>query len=338
MAEERVCSCGFDRWAALAGYGRLLLASATLLAAVAAARGLFAPEYEFATTAALWALPAFMVAADITALWANGWLEYCTGRPHWTATGRWHWLFLLTVFVAAASLFPAEQPILAIVLEIYIVGRVMVKVSLVSDDAVSNTEDDCTNLDPDATREFMQVVIRYAAFGIVAILCATTWMATGTAPAWAESMITATLWIGASALLFGEAAMIWSDMVHDYLAPQQDDSRPSFMEEPQRELDDIPVISVGRAGWWLANGGLFLLVYELSLAGQTVLASLFVLLLLMAWAVNTERKLRAPANRRGEIGMPYLAIHAAVRDIARTLHLAIATPVRAVRRMLGRKA
>jgi hypothetical protein len=162
-------------------------------------------------------------------------------------------------------------------------------------------------------------------------------LAAGTAPDWAESTILTALWIVASALLFGEVGLIWRDMVGDYLPPRQDDTGPSFMNEPRKGLEDFPLVSPGRAGWWLASGGLFLLVYELSLAGYTSLAALYVLQLLLAWAVNTERKLRIPEDRRDDIGLPYLAHHAAVRDIGRTLHLAIATPVRAVRRMLGRK-
>ena len=107
--------------------------------------------------------------------------------------------------------------------------------------------------------------------------------------------------------------------------------------EPRPGLEDLPLISPGRAGWWLGNTGMILLIYELSLAGQTALAALWVLQVLMAWALNTERRLRVPEDRRGEIGQPYLALHAAVRDIARALHLAVATPLRAARRLLRRK-
>jgi hypothetical protein len=337
MRDTRVCRCGFGRRAAAAGYGRLLLASALAVTAIAEARGHFPGGYETVTSAALWVLLALTSALDVATLWANDRLEHSTGRPHRMATGAWPWLFLLIAFMAVTALFAADQPVLAIIAEIYVLARVVIEGTLAGYRAGMLVDDDPDTLDPEVTRRCMWTAMRYAAFGLVAALCATTWMATGTAPGWAESTVLAALWIVTSALLFGVAAVIWRDMVADYLPPQQDDSGAPFLKEPKKGLEDLRLVSVGWAGWWLAHAGLLLLVYELTVAGDTALAAMFVPLLLMTWAVNTERMLRLPEDRRDEIGQPYLALHAAVRGIARGLHLAIATPARAVRRVLGRK-
>ncbi len=337
MAETRVCKCGFGRRAAAAGYGRMLLASVMAVTAIAAARDIFPARYEFGVAATLCTLLALSVVADFTALWDSGRLEQCTGRPHRLATGAWPWLFPLIVFMAVPALFAANRPALAIVVESYVLARVAVGGIVAAGAMGLHADAEGAVLDPDAVRRFLEAGLRYAAFGLVALLSATTWLATGTAPTWIENTILAALWIIVSALLFGEAGLIWRDMVGDYLPAERDNAGSSFTKEPRPGLEDLPLISPGRAGWWLGNTGMILLIYELSLAGQTALAALWVLQVLMAWALNTERQLRVPEDRRGEIGQPYLALHAAVRDIARALHLAVATPVRAVRHVLGRK-
>jgi hypothetical protein len=336
MAEAGVCKCGFEGRAAVAGYARMVLASAMVVTTAMAARGLSPTDYEIFLPVVIWSLPLLTAASDITVLWANGRLEHCTGRVHATGKAPSPWLFVLLVFLTVAALFAADRPVLAVVVEIYALARVAVGGIIAAGGTDLFADDDCTVLDPDAVRNFLETGFRYAAFGLVTILFATTWVAAGTAPSWAERTILTALWIIVSALLFGEACLVWRDMVGDYLPSRHDDSGPSFLDKPRTGLEELPLMTVGWDGWWLGNAGMILLIYELSLAGQTALAALWVLQILMAWALNTERRLRAAGDRRGEIGRPYLALHAAVRDIARALHLAVATPVQAARRLLGR--
>lgn len=337
MTKTRECRCGFEGRAALSGYARLLLAAAMVVTAVATALGAFPARYEINVTAALFALTTLSATADITAIWANDRLEQCTGQPHWTATGGWRWRFLLTVFVTVAALFAADREVLATVVEIYFLARVAIEGMIAAECERLYADDECTTLDPDQAQTFMVNVARYAKFGLVAMLAATTWVATGAAAGWPEHMTLSALWIIVLTLLFGEACLIWKDIVADYLPPQRDGRGPLFLAEPRKGLEDLPLIRVSRAGRWLANGGILLLVYELSLAHQTALAALFVPLPFLASALNIERRLRVPEDQRGEIARPILALHAAVRDIARALHLAVAAPVRAVRRLLGRR-
>lgn len=337
MTRTDVCRCGFEGRAAVAGYARLLLAAAMAASAIAAANGVFPAGHDIAVTATLSALMVLTGAMDIVALWANWQIDNCAGCAHPTATGAWPWLFLLIAFIAAPALFAADQLFLAIALEIYVVGRTVLEGSLAAQRAGIYADVEHTILDPDRTRQFQNRSVQYAAFGYVAMLFAVTCLAAGMPPDWAESTILTMLWIVVSALLLGETAILWRDMVGDYLLPEQDDSDRYFTKEPRKGLEHLPQAPVGRAGWWLANGGVFLLVYELSLAEHTVLAVLFVPLLLMAWAFNTERRMRIPEDQRGEMARPILALHAAVRDTTRALHLAVAIPVRATRRLLRRK-
>jgi hypothetical protein len=340
MAEAGVCKCGFEGRAAVAGYARMVLASAmvvtTAMAAGAAALDPRPAEYETIVPFVFWAILALTLATDVAAVWANVRLADCSRGAHLTATGAWPWLFLLIVFSAVPVLFAAGPSMPAVVLEIYLLGRIVIEGTFAGHRAGMFADSDPDTLDPEVTLRCMRTAIRYAGFGLVTILFATTWVAAGTAPSWAERTILTALWIIVSALLFGEACLVWRDMVGDYLPSRHDDPGPSFLDKPRTGLEELPLMTVSWAGWWLGNAGMILLIYELSLAGQTALAALWVLQILMAWALNTERRLRAAGDRRGEIGRPYLALHAAVRDIARALHLAVATPVQAARRLLGR--
>jgi hypothetical protein len=131
MAEAGVCKCGFEGRAAVAGYARMVLASAmvvtTAMAAGAAALDPRPAEYETIVPFVFWAILALTLATDVAAVWANVRLADCSRGAHLTATGAWPWLFLLIVFSAVPVLFAAGPSMPAVVLEIYLLGRIVIE-------------------------------------------------------------------------------------------------------------------------------------------------------------------------------------------------------------------
>jgi hypothetical protein len=110
-------------------------------------------------------------------------------------------LFLLIVFSAVPVLFAAGPSMPAVVLEIYLLGRIVIEGTFAGHRAGMFADSDPDTLDPEVTLRCMRTAIRCAGFGLVTILFATTWVAAGTAPSWAERTILTALWIIVSALL-----------------------------------------------------------------------------------------------------------------------------------------
>jgi hypothetical protein len=166
MAEAGVCKCGFEGRAAVAGYARMVLASAmvvtTAMAAGAAALDPRPAEYETIVPFVFWAILALTLATDVAAVWANVRLADCSRGAHLTATGAWPWLFLLIVFSAVPVLFAAGPSMPAVVLEIYLLGRIVIEGTFAGHRAGMFADSDPDTLDPEVTLRCMRTAIRYA--------------------------------------------------------------------------------------------------------------------------------------------------------------------------------